>query len=391
MTPGEAKRGYAFITDIIIDTPNIPYDELKVFLYDFYKENEKSVDYNKLIYILGNDFDADSLFAPHKDNNVMDSFIEFSIQEDENKELYIKHLKNILTYICNNNKIIDEVIKLYAEYNDLSRIEKSRKEDYLTEKLNDLVGLDNIKEQIKQLADWAYITKLRKEQGLKTNSITMHMVFTGSPGTGKTTIARIIADLYYNLDIINENKLIEVSREDLVAEYLGQSEIKTKKVLESSKGGVLFIDEAYSLTKNNDEYGSDVVNTILKFMEDNRDNTVIIIAGYQKEIDQFIKSNPGLKSRFNTYLNFNNYNSKELLEILKKLIDKNDYTISKKDLDKILVDLNAIDTSDISFANARYVRNIFEDAIKNQSTRLAKKEKINKEDLQELIYEDFKK
>ena len=125
-------------------------------------------------------------------------------------------------------------------------------------------------------------------------------------------------------------------------------------------------------------------------MEDNRDNTVIIIAGYQKEIEQFIKSNPGLKSRFNTYLNFNNYNSNELLEILKILIEKNDYTISKQDLDIILDDFNKIDTTDITFANARYVRNIFENAIKKQSSRLADKKDITKTDLQALIYDDFK-
>lgn len=388
MTPGEAKRSYAFIRNAILESENASYNEVETFLYNFYKENKNKVDYNKLEYILDKNINA-NIQSDDNQSSIMASFIDYAIKNND-KEKYIKHLKNILCYICNEPKIIDKIIKLYTEYDELREIEKNRKENYLETKLNDLVGLENIKDQIKQLSDWAYITKLRQEQGLKTNSITMHMVFTGSPGTGKTTIARIIADLYYNLGIIKENKLIEVSREDLVAEYLGQSEIKTKKVLESSKNGVLFIDEAYSLTKNNDEYGSDVVNTILKFMEDNRDNTVIIIAGYQKEIEQFIKSNPGLKSRFNTYLNFNNYNSNELLEILKILIEKNDYTISKQDLDIILDDFNKIDTTDITFANARYVRNIFENAIKKQSSRLADKKDITKTDLQALIYDDFK-
>ena len=388
MTPGEAKRSYAFIRNAILESENASYNEVETFLYNFYKENKNKVDYNKLEYILDKNINA-NIQSDDNQSSIMASFIDYAIKNND-KEKYIKHLKNILCYICNEPKIIDKIIKLYTEYDELREIEKNRKENYLETKLNDLVGLENIKDQIKQLSDWAYITKLRQEQGLKTNSITMHMVFTGSPGTGKTTIARIIADLYYNLGIIKENKLIEVSREDLVAEYLGQSEIKTKKVLESSKNGVLFIDEAYSLTKNNDEYGSDVVNTILKFMEDNRDNTVIIIAGYQKEIEQFIKSNPGLKSRFNTYLTFNNYNSNELLEILKILIEKNDYTISKQDLDIILDDFNKIDTTDITFANARYVRNIFENAIKKQSSRLADKKDITKTDLQALIYDDFK-
>ena len=235
----------------------------------------------------------------------------------------------------------------------------------------------------------AYVNKLRKDKGLKTNGVTMHMVFTGSPGTGKTTVARIIAELYYNLGVIKENKMIEVSREDLVAEYLGQSEIKTKKVLENALGGVLFIDEAYSLTKNKDDYGSAVVDTILKFMEDNRDNTVIIVAGYPKEIEQFIQSNPGLKSRFNTYINFENYNSEELLKILQALINSNDYKISDKDLKKILKHFDKIDTKNISFANGRYVRNLFEDAIKNQASRISMDSGLDVEKLQTLIYEDF--
>lgn len=286
--------------------------------------------------------------------------------------------------------MVDSILKPYLEYDEkLKKIDKSNKDNFIDQKLDNLIGLDNVKSKIKELSNLAYVNKLRKDKGLKTSGVTMHMVFTGSPGTGKTTVARIIAELYYNLGVIKENKMIEVSREDLVAEYLGQSEIKTKKVLESALGGVLFIDEAYSLTKNKDDYGSAVIDTILKFMEDNRDNTVIIVAGYPKEIEQFIQSNPGLKSRFNTYINFDNYNSEELLKILQALINSNDYKISDKDLKKILKQFNKIDTKDVSFANGRYVRNLFEDAIKNQASRISMDSGLDEEKLQTLIYEDF--
>ncbi len=393
ITPGEAKKGYNFIYDAIIDSEDAKIDELDTFLHNFSLKYKESINYDNLSYLTKEivTFDKNH-YSEEVLNSVMKNYIDYSLKESSDKNKYLKSLANILSYISSDSDAINNIISLYKNYDGkLKVLEKNKKENYIVEKLDDLIGLENVKKQIKQLADWAYVTKLRKEKGLKANSITMHMVFTGSPGTGKTTVARIIADIYHNLGILKENKLKEVSREDLVAEYLGQSEIKTKKILEESKGGVLFIDEAYSLTKSNDEYGISVVNTILKFMEDNRDNTVIIIAGYQKEIEQFISSNPGLKSRFNTYLTFDNYNSKELLDILKVMVENNDYKLEDKDSNLILSELEKIDTTDISFSNARYVRNLFENATKNQATRIANEESLDKEKLQTLIYEDFYK
>lgn len=393
ITPGEAKKGYNFIYDAIIDSEDAKIDELDTFLHNFSLKYKESINYDNLSYLTKEivTFDKNN-YSEEVLNSVMKNYIDYSLKESSDKNKYLKSLANILSYISSDSDAINNIISLYKNYDGkLKVLEKNKKENYIVEKLDDLIGLENVKKQIKQLADWAYVTKLRKEKGLKANSITMHMVFTGSPGTGKTTVARIIADIYHNLGILKENKLKEVSREDLVAEYLGQSEIKTKKILEESKGGVLFIDEAYSLTKSNDEYGISVVNTILKFMEDNRDNTVIIIAGYQKEIEQFISSNPGLKSRFNTYLTFDNYNSKELLDILKVMVENNDYKLEDKDSNLILSELEKIDTTDISFSNARYVRNLFENATKNQATRIANEESLDKEKLQTLIYEDFYK
>lgn len=388
MTPGEAKRGYSFINKIILELPATYVDELNNLIYGLYKKHSDEVDYKRVLYLISDSF-ADGDYEDSKEE-VLKSFIEFAVKDDESKNLYIKHLKNILMYICSNKKLVDSILKPYLEYDEkLKKIDKSNKDNFIDQKLDNLIGLDNVKSKIKELSNLAYVNKLRKDKGLKTNGVTMHMVFTGSPGTGKTTVARIIAELYYNLGVIKENKMIEVSREDLVAEYLGQSEIKTKKVLENALGGVLFIDEAYSLNKNKDDYGSAVVDTILKFMEDNRDNTVIIVAGYPKEIEQFIQSNPGLKSRFNTYINFENYNSEELLKILQALINSNDYKISDKDLKKILKHFDKIDTKNISFANGRYVRNLFEDAIKNQASRISMDSGLDEEKLQTLIYEDF--
>jgi len=226
-------------------------------------------------------------------------------------------------------------------------------------------------EEIENLQNLALINIKRTEMGLKAKKVAMHMVFSGAPGTGKTTVARIIGEIYYELGIIKSKNVIEVSREDLVAEYLGQSEIKTKKVLESAKDGVLFIDEAYTLSNGKDEYGTAVINTILKFMEDNRDNTLIIVAGYTK------------------YLNFPNYSAKECVEILKKFAEVHDYEIEKKSLKKLEKYFDEIPKDDESFSNARFVRNLFEKAIKKQSSRVISLNNPNKEDFVILREEDF--
>ena len=328
-------------------------------------------------------------FNEESELKVVESYKLYISKNPTGKDEYLSHLENCLECISENAQDVKKVMDLYRNEEPSLKFEKEHQNIMIEEKLQNLVGLSDIKKEIENLQNLALINIKRTEMGLKAKKVAMHMVFSGAPGTGKTTVARIIGEIYYELGIIKSKNVIEVSREDLVAEYLGQSEIKTKKVLESAKDGVLFIDEAYTLSNGKDEYGTAVINTILKFMEDNRDNTLIIVAGYTKEMEKFIKANPGLESRFNTYLNFPNYSAKECVEILKKFAEVHDYEIEKKSLKKLEKYFDEIPKDDESFSNARFVRNLFEKAIKKQSSRVISLNNPNKEDFVILREEDF--
>ncbi len=180
------------------------------------------------------------------------------------------------------------------------------------ETLDKLIGLDSIKHDVKELTDFVKIQKLRQDQGLKSVPVSLHLVFTGNPGTGKTTVARILAKLYKQIGVLSKGQLVEVDRSGLVAGYVGQTALKTQEQITKALGGVLFIDEAYALSQKDDAFGQEAIDTILKAMEDHRDDLVVIVAGYTGPMEEFINSNPGLKSRFNKYIEFTDYSWDEL-------------------------------------------------------------------------------
>lgn len=257
------------------------------------------------------------------------------------------------------------------------------------EELEGLIGLNNVKQEIKTLANLVKVQQARKEEGLKNSTLSYHLVFTGNPGTGKTTIARIIASIYKDLKILKKGHLVETDRSGLVAEYLGQTAVKTNAVIDTALDGVLFIDEAYSLTDENDSYGKEAVATLLKRMEDDRDRLVVILAGYTENMTHFIVTNPGLESRFNKYIEFTDYNAEELFQIFMRLAHKYDYLVDEE-AQQIIKDLinTEIESKDKQFGNARFVRNLFENILANQANRLANNNTLSSESLRTIVKED---
>jgi len=250
------------------------------------------------------------------------------------------------------------------------------------EELDKLIGLETIKKDVKELSNFVKMNKQRKDMGLKSAPLSLHLCFTGNPGTGKTTVARIIAKLYKNIGVLSNGQLVETDRSGLVAGYVGQTAIKTKAVIDKAIGGVLFIDEAYALSQKDDAFGQEAIDTLLKAMEDNRDDFVVIVAGYSEPMVKFINSNPGLKSRFNKYIEFPDYTGDELFSIFELNCKKYDYKLEEeaKVHVKEIISKRRLENTE-NFANAREVRNIFEQIITNQANRIASYESPTNDDM----------
>jgi len=263
---------------------------------------------------------------------------------------------------------------------------KGRSVEELLAELDALIGLERVKREIHRQVAILRVERLRAEAGMKSATITRHLVFTGNPGTGKTTVARLVSGIYAALELLSQGQLVEVDRSELVAGYLGQTAVKTSEVVAKAAGGVLFIDEAYSLT--GDQYGTEAVDTLVKEMEDRRDDLVVIVAGYPAPMEAFVAANPGLASRFRTIIEFDDYTDDELTTILSRLAEGSDYELSAKAQDRFRELLAGTPRGD-SFGNGRFSRNVLEAAIGAHAWRLREVEAPTHDQLRQLQPEDL--
>lgn len=353
---------------------------------DKYRESMMSDDLRKMADKLDN---AGADYSVQKKDEIPEALKKATEALDELDQLTINSTWNNKTSVADGssepNSQADEAVQdteEQASQEAAETAEEAEPEKSGMEQLDELIGLDNIKEDVKELVSFVKVQKLRKDKGNKTVPVSLHLVFNGNPGTGKTTIARILAKLYKEIGILSKGQLVEVDRSGLVAGFVGQTATKTQEKIQEAMGGILFIDEAYTLAKDGNDFGQEAIDTILKAMEDNRDDFIVIVAGYTEPMEKFISSNPGLKSRFNKYINFPDYSVQELIRIFDMNCSKYGYLLSdeaRKSIDSIIE--YKIEHKDDNFANAREIRNLFEGIITNQATRVAEIEEPTDEQL----------
>ena len=296
----------------------------------------------------------------------------------ESKEIILKDIEEIISF-----KKEKKLFKVEGD-SDLLNI-------YLNE-LQELTGLESVKKSVEKLINSIKVSHLRHQRGLSVIEKNLHSVFTGNPGTGKTTVARLLSKIYKEMGILEKGHLVEVKRSDLVAGYQGQTAIKTEKIIKQALGGTLFIDEAYTLSRGTADFGQEAIDTLIKEMEDNRDKLVIIAAGYPNEMNIFLNSNPGLQSRFTNYFNFEDYTPRQLLEIAAEIATKNGYRLDEGGLQFLFeIFINLYSKRSKSFGNARTAKSILYEAISNQEERIANMYDCSNEDLTTIILEDVEK
>jgi len=318
------------------------------------------------------------------------------LSENERKASVTRLEAAILHYIDVSKLTVMQITELQNELRcpadeiSIERVSQSRcaKEQSVERKLSDsndslvplesalnelgfLIGLESVKREVRKLVNLIQVSQMRERAGLKLAPTSLHLVFAGAPGTGKTTVARLIGAIYKALGLLNKGHLVEVDRSGLVGGYVGHTAIKTKEVIESALGGVLFIDEAYSLTSQSDnDFGGEAIETLLKYMEDYRDQLVVIAAGYSEEMEEFLASNPGLDSRFKTKITFENYSVTELTKMFENLVVENDYHVAEGTI-QVIRDILDAAKDDEKFANGRTVRNLFEKLLMIHADRVA--------------------
>ena len=425
LTENTIKCGIEILSDFIHEKNNLDHDSFKRSIEDYFNKNQEFVkelefEYFSLNPLLEGALEYDERYFTNKFDLISNLFfqiINLIIKSDHNispiEENLLKNYNKCTTskkyknagsnfsfqlgkiyddfFNYTNEESIDKQKDSIAEEVKNEPIEIKKTLEEQMESLNQLVGLDSVKNEIQSLTNLLKIEKIRKEKGFSIPEKSLHMVFAGNPGTGKTTVARILAGIFHSLGVLQKGQLVEVDRSGLIAGFVGQTATKTLEVCKKALDGVLFIDEAYSLSEGGEnDFGKEAINTILKYMEDNRSRIIVIVAGYTKNMEEFISKNSGLESRFNKYIFFEDYNPESLFKILSKLTESMKL-IMQDDTKKYVLQLitEEYNLRDSKFGNARFVRNLFEKAYMKQANRLVTLAEVTEESLCTLLPQDF--
>lgn len=304
--------------------------------------------------------------------------------------------REIITMVENGEVTVSEALSLLRKVGMGSaqpKQEPARNERIaaIKQQLDSLIGLHSVKELINEIQAFVEIQQRRAAFNLAADPIVLHSIFMGNPGTGKTTVARIIGQLFLEMGVLQKGHLVEVERADLVAEYIGQTAQRTREQLRRASGGILFIDEAYSLARGGEkDFGKEAIDTIVKTMEDQRSNLVVILAGYSAPMEDFLETNPGLRSRFPIIIRFPDYTTFELFRIAEQMLQQREYQLSKAARRKLLAMIEELKRTDsVNFGNARTIRNIIEKAIRKQAVRLVNLNSPTRAQLMEIAAEDL--
>jgi AAA+ superfamily predicted ATPase len=348
---GTLEAVQVFLQDLLENRPEwaseigIPLPVLFLDMYDVMHGTEFSVQARAMYFRFANAIiKADGVITPQEEA-VLEAFRKLLYEPTE-----------VNSFVKEHSSTIEE---------------NPRNLDELLTELNSLIGLDVVKRDVMELVNFIKIQQLRTEKGMNSVPISRHLVFLGNPGTGKTTIARLLAQVYKSLNIVSKGSLVETDRSGLVAGYVGQTALKVKEIVNQALGGVLFIDEAYSLAGGDKDYGAEAVDTLIKLMEDNRDDLIVVVAGYTDKMNQFLVTNPGLKSRFNKYFYFEDYKPVQLVEIFELFCNNAGFKLSIDARKKVATIFQLLhDVRDETFGNARLARNVFERSVNNQANRI---------------------
>ncbi|MDR7208622.1 AAA family ATPase [Flavobacterium piscis] len=411
------KAEHFFLSDIInlyekeLENKNQKEQFVLAYYYDVLRNkhfaNENAV--NELNQLILTDEFRNLLLKIKKENKIIASDIQQNqyilpqvLAEEKHPKLeeILTQYQSFLFFAFEKKVETTAILSSYLGLN-LNKSESNKKEIPLEEEdtlekvlaeLNELVGLATVKKDVEQLINLLAIQKKRSEQELKNVEITLHTVFSGPPGTGKTSVARLLSRIFKHLGFLSKGQMYETDREGLVAGYVGQTAAKVDNAVQSSLGGVLFVDEAYALTQNafGNDYGAEAVNTLLKRMEDHREDLAVVVAGYTEPMKNFIESNPGLRSRFNRFFYFDHFNPAELFQIFESFCTKSDFIVSNDAKEKLKDTFELLyESKNESFGNARAVRNLFEKCVQNQANRIVKLKKITNKALKTLVEEDI--